>query len=304
MLMNDPEGDGARFSEAESFKPRLAKHQQELVELAEMLSVDLDSLPRQSMMAYEWQRFSERIVAGDQSAIDELLMRQLRAIYGTAKIFDARLNSDEITIEDLFQSGVMRFYKCFGTFDPNKRPLNEHVKINTYAGMSEAASNRGLIFSWDQQQILDSYNKHHEAALYSLGATATEAEIEGYISDKTSMTARRITKTKESRPAAYECLVSDQEADQLPDLDTDVEEQVIDAYGVTALRQALSELNHDELRAIELTFGIRGEQPHSLGSVARIFGGTRMQVRKIIHHTLRKMETSDSIRHLADSDVI
>lgn len=79
-----------------------------------------------------------------------------------------------------------------------------------------------------------------------------------------------------------------------------VENQVDSTLLVDEIRQALSTLPARESRILELRYGLRNGQPHSLRDIAERFGLTRERIRQLERDALNKIRESKTVHRLAE----
>lgn len=89
--------------------------------------------------------------------------------------------------------------------------------------------------------------------------------------------------------------------DSLEDKEAEpVEQQVADRLLKDEVAIALESLSTRESKIIELRFGLRDGQPHTLETIARRLGLTKERIRQIESQALDKLRTGGQVTHLRD----
>ena len=125
-----------------------------------------------------------------------------------------------------------------------------------------------------------------------LGHEPTPEEIAAEM-ETTPQQVREIIKISQE-PASLEKPVGQDQDAQLGDFieDRDAVEPlqaVSEIMQEEELCRILATLTRRERRIMELRFGLRGEQPNTLGEVGQVFGVTRERIRQIEGKTLTKL---------------
>jgi RNA polymerase primary sigma factor len=280
-----------------------SQREQEEAEVQTMLG--LDKLPRQRVTAAEWQRYDERILAGDPEATEELLMRRVRTIYHTAKYFNA-LGSNEVSVEDLFQSAVEGFYEGVERHtDHQKRPLRQDIGWAIRSKLDLALRGGGLILNQNQQADIQTYNRQSEAAVEALGSVAANQDvIDGYVVGKTRFTLDDITDIKRAeRTAAYESLLPGQAAETVADPEEPTDKAAINAAVASQLREALDGLSDRERATLKLRYGLTEGGQFTLDEVGLLLNITRERVRRVESNSLKKLSTLAAAQKLNDTTI-
>lgn len=285
-------------------QPRVEKWQREEAELMAMLGIT--QLPSQRMTASMWQLYSERIASGDQAAVEELLMRNLRILYGKAKYYHEKLGSSELTVEDHFQHAIEGYYTSISKHPPvSGESLKDLFNFNVYSWMQRTAASRGLIRIPGHVGIeLQKYKKSEVAAQKSLGDSASPKEIKDYIKEHSDLSVDHIEELEQVEDTiCYDTLLPLEAAEDV----VDPQEIEAEAHALVqrhVLSNALKSLPQRERRVIELRYGLNGEKPQTLDESGRKFNVTRERIRQIENVSLKKLRSMRGSQPLREIDPV
>ncbi len=285
---------------------RLEKWQTDEEELKAMLNIT--RLPNQSMTENKWQRYGERIATGDEAAKQELAMRCLRFIYGTAKTYANNLGSNELTIEDHFQHAYEGFQDALEKYDPKKHPsLRSHVQLCVYHQLVRESKKRSLILEGSQLEQINKLDKAKQVVERKLGVAATEEAFRIGLMEEAGLGEDEIRQIENwRRNASYEQLLDAKRelinaADRTALSVVEVVEEGMDA---TYLAEAMDSLSYRERRILELHRGLNGEAEHTFDKAGRVFNITRERVRQIENQAIKKLENMAETQKLRENNDI
>jgi RNA polymerase primary sigma factor len=241
---------------------------------------------------------------GDESALMRLVEANLRFVVSYAK----RYRGLGVPYLDLIHEGNLGLIEAARRFDPSR-----NVKFITYAVW------------WIRQAILHVLSD--QARIVSLPArlSGPASRLAGHLADLSAALQRSPT----PHEMAQDLDISDTEADALLRMcgedislsdpvggrDDDereledllpqssvppVDEALVQAAALDQLRRALSELDAREREIMELRFGLRGNQPHTLQGIGDQLGLSRERVRQIearAKERLRRNQRLSATRH-------
>lgn len=285
---------------------RLEKWQTDEAELKAMLGIN--ELPNQSMTDNRCQRFGERIAAGDEAAKEELTMRCLRFIYGTAKTFANNLGSSELTVEDYFQYAYEGFQDALEKYDPKKHPsLRSHVQLNVYRQLVRESKKRSLILEGSQLEQIDKLDKAKQAVERKLGVAATEEAFRIALTEETGLGEDEMRQIENWRRNASYGQLLDAKRELINAVDRtapSVVEVVEEGMDATYLAEAMDSLSYRERRVLELHRGLNGEAERTLEGTGRVFNITRERVRQIENQAIKKLENMAETQKLRENNDI
>ncbi len=283
--------------------PRLDKWAAEDTELQEMLR--LEKLPaRKRLSANQWDQLAERLAKGDKSVVEEIVLTALPKAYGTAKNYAARIDSNELTLEDHFHHAVEGIYDGMRRYKPDKgSSLRTRVEFGVYATMSRLAKNRGLIrIPIHVQDMSERIDKAREKLIPELGSIVLlgEKEFDERISDVSGIDPEAIDNMRQLEElVGYENLLPVEALNDKPD-DSVIapDTYAINTFNREKMKEALEELSYRERRTLELRYGLGGEAPQTIDEVGRVFNVTRERIRQIENQSLKKLQLMPAAQHL------
>ena len=238
---------------------------------------------------------------GDKNALSALIDKNKKFVYRYALKFSNQFNRTNLTVEDLYQEGVMGLIKAADRFDASK-----DYAFLTYCGywvkqnIIRNAIDTGFLIRlpvhvYEKIQKIDRYRKRYP--------NADENRLL-QILDENSAFSPPITLEQLREYKMYEELYLDTTSlnllvgedkesellDFIPDEKTpSIEDQIAEEFLHENLMQILTRLTSSEEKVIKLRFGLSGESPKTLEYVGEILGVTRERIRQIEARALRKL---------------
>ena len=246
----------------------------------------------------EEQALARRAQAGDTSAFNELVERNLRLVVTNAK----RYIGLGLPIQDLIQEGNCGLMEAIRKYD-----LSRGLRISTYATwwirqyISRAIMNQARAVRLPCHTVEDilRLEKTEVRLTNELGREPTLEELAGEL-DITVAHIRDLRQWNKDtvsldKPVNEDAPHVDNPLDFIDFLE---DEQAEDAYSVceriderARVEQALTHLTQREERVIRLRFGIgKDTDTHTLGEVASEYGLTRERIRQIEQNGMRKLK--------------
>jgi len=240
---------------------------------------------------------AERIQAGDEDAVREMVESNLRFVVAYAK----RYRNPNVPFLDLIHEGNLGLIQAAKKYDPSQE--GHDVKFITYAvwwirqAILHALAEHAGSFRLPQKQANTLYRMERIRSLLAerFGRAPTDREL----SEELGITVddvRVLTRASRTSLSLNEPVDSDGDS-ELGDLleqtglpDTD--ELLLRESFSRALRDALSELPARERKVLELRFGLVDDQPKTLREIGEVMGLSRERVRQIESRALNKLRRS------------
>lgn len=243
---------------------------------------------------------ARRIQRGDEDALQELVVRNLRFVISVAKKYQNR----GMSLIDLIGEGNVGLLTAAKKFDPD-----QGVKFISYAVW------------WIRQAILSSLAKHGRTVRVPLNRTADLSriikaaeilrqslrrepnpeelsEITGLSVDVVRslalLNSGDIRLDAPMDPMGERSLIERFVVDEFPDS----EEVVINAFLSDEMEKALSSLPPRDARVLRLYFGMEGGREHTLEEIGVALGVTRERVRQLRDRALKRLREGDVGRAL------
>jgi RNA polymerase primary sigma factor len=245
---------------------------------------------------------AKRIEAGDQSAVQELSVANLRLVVSIAKRYVGR----GMHLLDLIQEGNLGLLKAVEKFDYRKG-----FKFSTYAtwwirqAITRAIADqaRTIRIPVHMVETINKLSRIERQLVQDLGRQPTPAEIAaemGIDPDK----VREIQKIAQE-PVSLETPIGEEEDSHLGDFIPDEETQApAEAASMRMLKEhlegVLGTLTDREEEVLRLRYGLEDGRARTLEEVGRVFGVTRERIRQIEAKALRKLRHPSRSKKLKD----
>jgi RNA polymerase primary sigma factor len=240
---------------------------------------------------------AERIQAGDEDAVREMVESNLRFVVAYAK----RYRNPNVPFLDLIHEGNLGLIQAAKKYDPSQE--GQDVKFITYAvwwirqAILHALAEHAGSFRLPQKQANTLYRMERIRSLLAerFGRAPTDRELSEELGVSID-DVRVLTRASRSSLSLNEPVDSEGDS-ELGDLleqtglpDTD--EMLLRESFSRALRDALSELPARERKVLELRFGLDDDQPKTLREIGEVMGLSRERVRQIESRALNKLRRS------------
>jgi RNA polymerase primary sigma factor len=240
---------------------------------------------------------AERIQAGDEDAVREMVESNLRFVVAYAK----RYRNPNVPFLDLIHEGNLGLIQAAKKYDPSQE--GHDVKFITYAvwwirqAILHALAEHAGSFRLPQKQANTLYRMERIRSLMveRFGRAPTDRELSEELGISVD-DVRVLTRASRSSLSLNEPVDSEGDS-ELGDLleqtglpDTD--ELLLRESFSRALGDALSELPERERRVLELRFGLTDDQPKTLREIGEVMGLSRERVRQIESRALNKLRRS------------
>ena len=240
---------------------------------------------------------AERIQAGDEDAVREMVESNLRFVVAYAK----RYRNPNVPFLDLIHEGNLGLIQAAKKYDPSQE--GHDVKFITYAvwwirqAILHALAEHAGSFRLPQKQANTLYRMERIRSLMveRFGRAPTDRELSEELGISVD-DVRVLTRASRSSLSLNEPVDSEGDS-ELGDLleqtglpDTD--ELLLRESFSRALGDALAELPERERRVLELRFGLSDDQPKTLREIGEVMGLSRERVRQIESRALNKLRRS------------
>ena len=248
----------------------------------------------------EEKDLAEKMMAGDESAREKLVVANLRLVVSIAK----RYVNKGMFFLDLIQEGNLGLMKAVEKFDPSMG-----FKFSTYAtwwirqAITRAIADqaRTIRIPVHMVETIHKVSRYQREMIQELGREPTADEIAakmGMTTDK----VREIMKIAQD-PVSLDTPIGEEEDSHLGDFIPDEETPAPnDAASQTILREVIEKeletLTPREAKVIRLRFGLIDGKTRTLEEVGQEFKITRERIRQIEAKALRKLRHPSRARHL------
>jgi RNA polymerase primary sigma factor len=259
-----------------------------------------DVSQRRLLTATEEVELARRIERGDQSAKGRMIESNIRLVVSNAK----RYRGLGLPFLDLIQEGILGLIRAVEKFDHRRG-----YKFSTYAtwwirqAMQRGVQqhSRTIRIPVHVGQELTRIRGEERKLAASLGRDPTPEEL----SQRLGIDVERLEEVRSAErvPVSLETPVGDDGGTELGELvpkdgPTPLEEVAL-ALEERSVRRAVSALEPNERRVIELRFGLGGREPLPLREVGRLTGLSSEGVRKLERRALRKLAEQQELKSLA-----
>ena len=258
----------------------------------------LRSINNSPLLTFEEEKvLAERIAEGDESAVNELVERNLLLVVSIAK----RYIGCGLQFEDLIQEGNTGLIKAAYKFDPERNcRFSTHATWWIRQSITKALSEISQTIRIPAHMV-ELYNKVKKAInilSQELNRTPATYEIAEYLNIK----AEKVERVLEINQAivSFDTPIGDDEETTIGDLVSDGTSTPVDAFINKAAREAiitaLQNLTDKEKNVIVMRFGLNGAAPKTLEEVGGYYGLTKERVRQIENKALRKLRGNTQLK--------
>ncbi len=263
--------------------------------IKEMLSVD--TLPNQRLSKAEWNRYEQRLLNGDPTAVNELSQGCLRHAYKAAERINAEMGEYALPIEDTFQSMMEKVLATIQEYGKNNSSvsLKDQLGFKVIARPYDALKSSLIVKPAAVTKDLLDIKKAEETLAMKHGSNYTLDMLSEILGMEPSKILKRVS--YDQRVADKNMIDISKIADNLRgrfarSLEDLYEEFVSDKE---AVRSALDNLSYRERRVLELWYGLGKQPDKSLDEIGRTFNVTRERVRQIIAAGQKKLNENGEL---------
>lgn len=265
----------------------------------------LSEISKYPPVTHEQEReLSRRIQSGDEDALRELVVANLRFVVAYAK----RYRSSSVPFLDLIHEGNLGLIQAAKKYDPFTQ--GQDVKFITYAvwwirqAILHFLAENGTAFRLPQKQANTLYRLERIRGLLTerLGEAPTDVELaqELGVSRDDVEVLRRASRNSLSLNAHVDQHGDSELGDFLEQtIFPDSDEAILRASFNQALWDALDGLPERERQVLSLRYGLDDDQPMTLREIGAAMGLSRERVRQIEGRALSRLRRSHLTQDLA-----
>ncbi len=250
---------------------------------------DIKKIPL--LTAREEIELANRIKQGDQKAKDKMIRSNLRLVINFAK----KYRNFGMPFMDLIEEGNIGLMRAVTKFNPKKG-----FRFSTYASwwirqyINRALANQGKIVRLPVYMVENilKYKKVGDELSYKLNRKPTNSEI----AKKMKVPVRKINELENviTKITSLEAPIGENQTGQVGDLIEDEtatapDQQLSEFMMHEKLEELLLNMNAREKKILELRYGLKDNNKHTLAETAQKFGLTRERVRQIEEAALKKL---------------
>ena len=253
-----------------------------------------DIRPIPLLTAEEEIALARKIQKGDREARDKMIRSNLRLVISIAK----RYVNLGVPLSDLIEEGNIGLMKGVEKFDPERG-----FRFSTYAawwikqGVSRAVIDQGKMIRvpvYMNEEILK-YKKALEKLTHKLKRKPRFGEV----AKKMKISVKRVRELEKSiaRMSSLDAPIGESGVGQIKDIieDSNIispDAQLESFFDKERALEFLKMLNDRERKIIELRYGLKDGETHTLAEIAKVLGVSRERIRQIEAATIKK------IRHI------
>jgi RNA polymerase primary sigma factor len=249
----------------------------------------------------ERARIEAQLNAGED-ARQELIMANTRLVVSIAKAYQGR----GLSLADLIQEGNLGLMKAVDRFEPERG-----VRLSTYATwwirqtIARAAgdSGRTIRLPINQGQRWGRLRRLGEELSQQLGREPNLEEL----ADAAGLSVDQVQSTLVAArdPVQIDELVGDEEDRPREDLLADTESELPEEATardllIEAIEQLINALPPREAAILQLRYGLKDGESHSMAQIGEMMGYSRERIRQLQHDALNRLRKMDRDLHLVD----
>jgi RNA polymerase primary sigma factor len=282
--------------------PLTGMDEQVLAKAVQASKIARQRLRRNPAISGEERAHLESLIASGENARQELIMANTRLVVSIAKTYQGR----GLSLADLIQEGNLGLMKAVDRFDPERG-----VRLSTYATwwirqtIARAAGDGGrtIRLPINQGQRWGRLRKVCETLSQQLGREPSYEEIA--VAAGLSVDQVQSTLSAVREPVQLDELVGDEEdrprEDLLADTESELPEQATTRQLLTeTIDYLLNCLPPREAAILELRYGLKDGESHSMAQIGEIMGYSRERIRQLQHEALNKLRKLDREMRLGD----
>jgi RNA polymerase primary sigma factor len=245
---------------------------------------------------------AQRIEQGDEAALQQFTLSNLRLVVNMAKRYTGR----GLSLIDLIQEGNLGLMRAVQKFD-----WRRGCKFSTYAtwwirqAITRAIADKGRTIRLPVHvgEAIGKLNAAQQRLTQELGREPTDAELGRELGTDPARVAE--TRLAARMPSSIDQPIGDEEdtivADFVMDQSQEPPEERVQAVQLKedARRALEAALDAREATVLRLRYGLEGQEPCSLEEISRRLGLTRERIRQLEARALRKLrepQVSDQLR--------
>lgn len=252
----------------------------------------LKEISKIPLLSYEEEKaLAQRIAAGDNEAVDEMVKHNLRLVVSVAK----KYKGCGLSLLDLIQEGNVGLIESAKKFD-----LSKGYRFSTYAtwwirqkiGRALSDQSRNIRIPAHVAELVSKIKRLSGPMTQELGRTPTDQEL----ADKLGVEVDKVKVALDMSQAisSLDVPVGEDDDATIGDLQADHSAEnpfnnLIKEANKDIINSVFDTLGEREANVLRLRFGIGTDHPYTLAEVGDVMGVTRERIRQIETKALRKM---------------